>query len=367
MFRHLVLLIVCLLAIPLVQAQSIDAAAFMALQTAREAQDQGDYAEARRILGEIQPESGSLEEVLVWRSLGYLAWTQGHTQQALKHLEKVFRSGKLDKEEQAHERLNLARLNLSEGRFARTVELLKPLRSRATEEQLKMLVQSYQGLGQYSKALPLAERFVQKNPKADDVWLELLVGGYYELKQYRKAERWQKQLLLRHSENPKSWWQLAGLQQMARANDRALATLRTAHAKGIRFTAKELDNLVLLASAADQPWQGAKLLEGMLNSGLLGKTLRRQERLATLWWQARARPEAARAYRKLARQTGKAKHWMNLAQLELEQAHWQASLDALAQAERVGASRGTVSSWRDWAKHELTREQGGQQLAQVER
>ncbi len=45
---------------------------------------------------------------------------------------------------------------------------------------------------------------------------------------------------------------------------------------------------------------------------------------------------------------------MNLAQLELEQAHWQAGLEALRKAERAGAERRQVRAWREWAESELS-------------
>ncbi|MNT74334.1 hypothetical protein D3C72_2131450 [compost metagenome] len=63
---------------------------------------------------------------------------------------------------------------------------------------------------------------------------------------------------------------------------------------------------------------------------------------------------AAGIYRELAGRSGSAKHWLNLAQLEMEQARWQAGLDALANAERAGAERSKVRSWRRWAESELS-------------
>jgi hypothetical protein len=54
---------------------------------------------------------------------------------------------------------------------------------------------------------------------------------------------------------------------------------------------------------------------------------------------------------------------MNLAQLELEQARWQAGLDALAQAERAGAARSSVRAWRDWARSELSVEREERQAS----
>ena len=356
------LLLSLLFAVSAQAAQAVNPTVFMALERAQSAQQKGDYAAARKAL-QVEAKAGSVEEALLWRSRAYLAWAEGDNRQALSLLEKAVASGKLDEALLPEERLNLAKLNLAQGRYAKVVELLGAP-AQASEEVLQMLVQAYQGLGQHAKALPLAERYVQANPQAGDTWLQFLVGANAELKRYEAAERWQRRLLLRHPDQAKSWRQLAGLQQLAGDEDKALATLRAAHAKGLAFSEAELDNLVLLASAAGQPWQGAKLLEGMLGSRLLVANADRRERLAMLWWQARERQSAAKLYRELATQSGDADLWLNVAQLELEQAHWQAGLDALKQAERAGAERRKVRSWREWAEGELSFERQ-RQVARV--
>ncbi len=350
---RLLLLISLLFAVSAQAAQSIDPSVFKALERAQSAQEKGDYGAAHRALKQAEAKPGSAEEALVWRSRAYLSWAEGNNRQALELLDKAIASGKLDESILPNERLNLAKLNLVERRYAKVVSLLGSP-ANASEEVLQMLVQAYQGLGQHAKALPLAERYVQANPNAADTWLQFLVAGNAELKRYETAERWQSRLLARHPNQAKSWRQLAGLQQMAGDEDKALATLRAAHAKGLRFSEAELDNLVLLAGAAGQPWQGAKLLQDMLESRLLASDAKRRERLGMLWWQARERSEAAQIYRDLAAQSGSAKFWLNVAQLELEQAHWQAGLDALKQAERAGAERRKVRSWREWAEGELS-------------
>jgi len=350
---RLLLLISLLFAASTHAAQSIDPVVFKALERAQSAQQKGDYNSARNALTQVEAKSGSAEEALLWRSRAYLAWAEGDNRQALELLEKAVANGKLDETLLPNERLNLAKLNLIERRYAKVVSLLGSP-AQANEEVLQMLVQAYQGLGQHAKALPLAERYVQANPNAADTWLQFLVAGNAELKRYDTAERWQRRLLVRHPNQAKSWRQLAGLQQMAGAEDKALATLRAAHAKGLRFSESELDNLVLLAGAAGQPWQGAKLLQGMLESRLLPGDAKRRERLGMLWWQARERSAAAKIYRELASQSGSAKFWLNVAQLELEQARWQAGLDALKQAERAGAERRKVRAWREWAEGELS-------------
>ena len=333
-------------------AQSIDPAVFKALERARSAQDKGDYSVARQALTQAEAKAGSPEEALLWRSRAYLAWAEGNNRQALELLEKAVDSGKLDDAMLPNERLNLAKLNLAERRYAKVVSLLGA-QQKPSEEVLQMLVQAYQGLGQHAKALPLAERYVQANPNASETWLQFLVGANAELKRYDAAERWQRRLLTRAPNDAKRWRQLAGLQQLAGDEDKALATLRAAHTKGLSFSESELDNLVLLAGAAGQPWQGARLLQGMLEAKLLPISATRQERLGLLWWQARDRQAASRIYRELAAQSGSAKFWLNVAQLELEQSRWQAGLDALRQAERAGAERRKVRAWREWAEGEL--------------
>ncbi|NQD91611.1 tetratricopeptide repeat protein [Pseudomonas sp. CrR25] len=352
---HRLLLLLILGAAGAVQAagQAVEPDVFRALSTAQSAQQQGDYAAARRALDAAKAKPGSLEQALLWRSRGYLAWAEGRNAKAIEWLDKAVKSGKLDAELLANERLNLARLNLLERRYAQVVALLAPQQATADEEQLQMLVQAYQGLGQPAKALPLAERYVQVNPQAADSWLQFLVAVNADLKRYAAAERWQRHLLVRQPNRAQSWRQLAALQQLSGGHDKALATLRTAHSKGLHFNAGELDNLVLLAAAGDQPWQGAKLLAGMLEQGLLPRNAAREERLGLLWWQARERMAAAQVFRDLAARSGSAKHWLNLAQLELEQARWQAGLEALAKAERAGAERSKVRAWRHWAESEL--------------
>src|SRR5690606_9840964 len=239
------LLLISLLFVASAQAaQSIDPLVLRALERAQTAQEKGDYSSARQALAQAKAKPDSLEQTLLWRSQAYLAWAEGNNKQALELLEKAVASGKLDEQLIVGERLNLAGLNLLQGRYAKVVSLLGSA-DQGNEEVLQMLVQAYQGLGQHAKALPLAERYMKANPNAADSWLQFLVAVNAELKRYEAAERWQRQLLLRHPDQAKGWRQLAGLQQLAGAEGKALATLRAAHAKGVVFSESELDNLVL--------------------------------------------------------------------------------------------------------------------------
>ena len=118
---RLLLLISLLFAVSAQAAQSIDPSVFKALERAQSAQEKGDYGAAHRALKQAEAKPGSAEEALLWRSRAYLAWAEGNNRQALELLDKAIASGKLDEAILPNERLNLAKLNLIERRYAKVI------------------------------------------------------------------------------------------------------------------------------------------------------------------------------------------------------------------------------------------------------
>ena len=361
MRRLLLALCVCALSAQALAAQSIAPDVFRALQTSQAAQQAGKFAEAEQALRAVKTKPNSLEQALVWRSQGYLAWAQGHPKSAITVLTQAFKSGQLTAEQITEDRLNLAKLNFSAKNYNQALQYLQ--KATQTNEVLEMQIEAWQGLGRLDKALPLAERYLKGKSTINDNWLQFMVGANAQLKRYKEAEQWQKRILQRSPDKINAWKQLAALQQMANQHSKALATLRTAYAKGISFTQSDLDSLIALASASDQPWQAARLLEGMLKSGLMNSSQSTQERLAQLHWQARDYPSAAKQYTQLAQQTGQGQHWLSLAQLEIQQGHWNAGLQALNSAEKAGANSQQVQNWRDWAQSRIDLEKQSNRVA----
>ncbi len=357
------LLAVCVYALTVqaASAQSIAPDVFRALQTSQAAQQAGKFAEAEQALRAVKTQPDSLEQALVWRSQGYLAWAQGRTKSAITALTQALKSGQLTAEQVTEDQLNLAKLNFSAKNYQQALHYLQ--KAAQTNEVLEMQIEAWQGLGRLDKALPLAERYLKSKSTISDNWLQFMVGANAELKRYKEAEKWQKRVLQRSPDKMNSWKQLAGLQQMANQHSKALATLRTAYTKGISFKQSDLDSLIALASASDQPWQAARLLDGMLKSGLMNSSQSTQERLAQLHWQARDYKNASKQYGQLAKQSGKGQHWLSLAQLEIQQGHWNAGLQALAAAEKAGANQQQVRSWRDWAQSRIELEQQSNRIA----
>lgn len=328
------------------QAQTVEPAVLQALQQAQAAQAKGDAARGLQILEGLKPEKDSFAEALVLRNRAYLAWQAGQPQKAATLLQQALRSNQLSKEERLEDGLNLGKLHMQLKQPQAALTALKG--QPQTSEVLQLSIQAWQMLGRYDQALPLAERYLAGQSQIEPQWLQFMVAAHANLKQYGKAAHWQQRILRTNPDNFAHWKQLAGLQHAAGQAAQAFATLRTAYRKGLAMNAQELEQMLSLAVAADQPWQAARLMTQLIEQGRLNNDVRRQETLASLHWQARDRKTAIRMYSKLAGQGNKAEHWLVLAQLAMQERDWELGSRALDSAATAGASRKRVQSWRDW-------------------
>ncbi|MBS7326219.1 MAG: hypothetical protein KIG85_06320 [Thiopseudomonas sp.] len=328
------------------QAQTVEPAVLKALQQAQAAQTAGDAGKAVRLLEGLSFEKGSYAELLVLRNLGYLAWQQNRLDAAIGFLQKAEKHKHIEAEDRQKDRLSLAQLTLAAGRPQQTVAYLEG--QPHTDEILQLGIQAWYQQKRYDRALPLAEKYLARQSSVNRQWTELMVGLYHGSKNYAKAAQWQRRLLAMEPDNLQQWQRLASLQRLAGNDAAAFATLRTAYRKGLPMNAQELEQMLLLAAAADQPWQAARLMTQLIEQGRLSNDARRQETLAGLHWQARDRKTAIRLYSQLAGQGNKADHWLVLAQLAMQERDWELGARALDSALTAGASRTRVQSWRDW-------------------
>lgn len=361
MRRFLTLLLV-LCAFQVQARQTIDSQIFQALNAASEAQQNRNYTTAQSTLETAlqDAESDSLERALVQQRLGYLAIERQRNAEAIDWLRKALATDQLEAQAASQDRRNLAQLLAQAGQDAEAVKLLEtemaagslPLATR------QLLVQLYNRLERYGKAIPLAEQVVRDNPGADAIWYQLLAGMNYRLQRYAAAERWFLVLLQREPGNAQFWRQLAGVQSLDRRQAEAAGTLRLAYEGGIRLSETDLENLVALQVAAGAPWQAARLLEELVQQKLLPASRNRSERLAGLWQQARDYDRAQQAWAQLARSSGQSEHWIRLASVQLERGRWAELLESAAQA-RTGASaqqRRMLDNWSAYARRVLEQE-----------
>ena len=331
------LLLLCLLSAP-AMAEQIDAEVYLAIQGATEAEAAGDLGKARQLLEAALPqaENGTLERALVTQRLAYIAIATQRNTQAIDWLREALAQQKLEDAAALQDRQNLARLLMQEQRYPEAVKELEALPRSDNNRQL--LVQAYRQLGQFRKAIPLAEQVVRENPGADDIWYRLLVGMNYELERFDQAVRWQQALLQRAPEQADNWRQLASMQSLAGEQLAAAATLRLAREAGVKLDTTDMENLIALHAQSGAPWQAARLMQALLDEGLLSRSADRLRRLAYLWQTARDHERALTAWGQVAR-NGSSADRLQLAWLQYHQRQWQAALDTLQTVQPANAQQ----------------------------
>ncbi|PKM28978.1 MAG: hypothetical protein CVV07_12635 [Gammaproteobacteria bacterium HGW-Gammaproteobacteria-11] len=349
------LLLLMLFSLPLL-AQQVDPSILRALTQADQSQQSGDLGTAEQLLRAQlgQAREGSLELALLQQRLGYLAIARERNTEAIDWLQRAVAQGQLSAEALRQDRLNLAQLMVLTDQPRSAAQLLSDLHSEQplAEVHLRLLVQLYNQLGDYGRAIPLAEQVVRSSAAVDPVWYQLLAGMNLQLERYAGAERWLRLMLNNDPGNIELWRQLASVQSLDRRQVDAAATLRLAYEAGLRFSDSELESLVGLQLAAGAPWQAARLQQALLQQGLLASNRQHQQRLAQMWQMARDHERAEQAWRALAQQSGRSDDWMRLAVLQLQQGRWDALAESIAQA-RKGADAGQrqqLDRWQDYAR-----------------
>ncbi|WVM92023.1 hypothetical protein ULG90_19935 [Halopseudomonas pachastrellae] len=220
-------------------------------------------------------------------------------------------------------------------------------------------MQAYRQLGQFRKAIPLAEQVVRENPAADDIWYRLLVGMNYELERFDQAVRWQQALLQREPESADNWRQLASMQSLAGEQVAAAATLRLAREAGIELETTGSGKPDRPARAQWRPLAGGALMQALLDEGLLSSSADRLRRLAYLWQSARDYEPCPGCLERVAR-SGNSADRLQLAWLQYQQRQWQAALATLQGVQPANASqRRQLQSLKQASEAALARSESG--------
>ncbi|TVP87383.1 MAG: hypothetical protein EA348_13170 [Pseudomonadaceae bacterium] len=355
------MLLLCLLPLASLQAQTqtVDPSVYRALNTAQEAQEQGNMTRAREVLREALSSAtdDSLEAALLQQRLGYLAIAREDYPAAIRALRAALDTEQLGSEAARQDQLNLAQLYLLSEQPQSAIDVFLAARREAALplSSKRLLVQAYMQTSDYRAALPLAEAVVAADASVDDIWYQLLVGLNHRLQRFSAAVDWQQVLVQRNPGSVSAWRQLAGLQSMAGRQRAAAASLRLAREAGLSLSEQDLDNLIALQVQAGAPWQAARLTEELIAADLLSASPPRQRQLAQLWQQARDHERALAAWTQVAEASGRSEHWLQVAGMHLQQADWPALLAVLERAEANASSRQRqqISEWRSYAQQHI--------------
>lgn len=340
-----------------------------------------EYAEARE-----QLEKGSLrrmnpyERAVTHRLLANVCFSQGDSQAAIDHFQKVLEQEVLPLAEENGIRFNIAQLYTSLSEWQKSIDALR-MWFRYEQEPgplaYYLMAVAYYQLDQPEKALAPAIRAVELSPEPREGWLQLLAALHVSKEDYASA-RPVLELLVTRFPKKQYWVQLSLIYGAVDDYMRSLSVQQLAYAQGLLVEDRELRRLARSYLYHELPYRAAKVLAQGLEEKQIEADREALELLANSWISARDYDAALAPLQQAAAVSDDGALYVRLGQVHIQREEWR---DASRQLERALAkggldnegnaqlllaislySGGRPSAARPWfaraAQHDSTRAQG---------
>jgi tetratricopeptide (TPR) repeat protein len=300
---------------------------YQRLSEVQELMGQGEYAAAEQRLNRLLPELAprGYEKAV---GLQMLALTQGARQryrQAAQSLAASVALEVLPEDAQQQARYDLAQLYLAADMPAQAVPVIETWFQQAEQPAAAayfLLGTAYVQSKQYRKAISPLQRAIETAQSPDESWFQTLLATHYELADYQSCAKVLESMVRLFPERD-YWQQLAGVYLLLHRDERALTVLELAHRQQRLQREQDLLQLAQLYLAQDIPFKAAQLLDTAMQSGAVAASADNLELLAGAWAQARERSKAIAAYQRALRAGAKAQLGLYLAELYIEDEHWE--------------------------------------------
>lgn len=323
------------------RVQGVRPWAFKRLERAHTALADGDYAECRAALAELERNAGRLndhERALTWQTLGYVQASEEDYAGAATSFERSLEGDGLPEAAKNDVRYNLAQLYVLLERYDDAIETFRIWFAAVENPPASahyLLAMTYMQVGDHAKALPQARTAIEKTEEPRESWLQLLLSLLIEEDEFREALPVVRQLVERF---PKKayWLQLSAVHSRLGEHREALGALEAAYDQGLLTQGSELVRLAQLYLYNAVPYRAAEIVEHGLESKSIENTAESWELLANALLQARERTRALAPLAHAARLSGDGKLYVRLAQVQLDQEQWADARASLTAALRKG-------------------------------
>ncbi|SDL71047.1 hypothetical protein SAMN05661010_02375 [Modicisalibacter muralis] len=241
--------------------------------------------------------------------------------------------------EQRHRWLNQeARLRLSAGQTQAGVELLARWLElgQGEAEDFWLQAQALATLQRWSQAADWIDRARQASASPNTRQMQLAASVYQRAGREDAALDVLDGLLAGDGDDPDVWRRAAGLAQRLDQPGRAAAIWEAAWRRGVLTSDADLLQLIRLHIAGGTPARGGEYLAEALASDRLDDSLENARLLAEAWSAARQRDKAIKAWREVAKRSGRAEDWQRLGELAYGWGRWRVAAEALSQASEAG-------------------------------
>ncbi|RTZ16774.1 hypothetical protein EJ063_08250 [Vibrio aquaticus] len=311
-----------------VHAEQLSQYTAIRVQKANEMAQNEQVKQAIALLKETET-SRSYDQAFIARMLGVFHWQNGQEALAIRHLEQAVSSGLLQDEQAWLTQRMLADLYLNQQQFKSALKHYYALSSNSlAKEKSKDLwlriAQAHYQLSEWSKVIAAANKALGDQSIERLQPLSLKLASQLQLEQWRQAIPTIK-LLIELQPSQTNWWrQLVGLQLRIGQDSAALDTLSLAKLKGLELSQSDLRMLAQLYAKKGIPERAALQISQLEGAGQDAALLVEQ---ATYWQAAKEWETAISIWQQAAKH--ESKYLWNVAQLMVQQGHYQESLVVL--------------------------------------
>jgi tetratricopeptide (TPR) repeat protein len=313
------------------------------LGAAAEALDQDDPDAAMALLSKLNPKRlNPYERALLYRLMGYVAYSAGKHEQTIEYFEKVLAEEVLPLDAETGVRFSIAQLHGALQQWDKVISSLQTWFQYVENPNplaYYLIGLSYYQLEKPALAIENTRKAIELSESPAEGWLQLLAALYIQGEDYAKAEPVLEQLVIRF---PKKlyWVQLSLIYGAREDYDHSLAAQQVAYLQGLLTDDKELRRLARSYVYNGLPYPAAHVLEKGLKDGTVEKDADVYELLANSWIAAREYERSLPPLREAAERSDDGKLFLRIGQVHLQREEW----DAAAENLQHGLEKGGLDS-----------------------
>lgn len=334
------MVLMALAAMALADGESLSGGTYNKLTDIQELLAEERTGEAIADLLELQEDvdPDTMDEAMVLQMLGYAELSRNNNLEALEYLRASLDVGKLPEQMKVELGYMVAQLYAAQGEFDQAIRFARQWFETLEEPKAEHLMFMANLLAQterYAQAIPFAEQAIELSDKPRESWYQLLVAASFQLEDYQKSARYLRALVSRWPEKPQYWEQLASVYLMLEQEDKALASLQLAWRNGVLDKENSVRSLVQLAITEGIPDRAGRFLASAFEQDLVPRNESFLGLWVSAWNDAREYDQAVKALESLAETTGQGDPYLRIANIRVEQAHWDQAVDALKRAQQL--------------------------------
>lgn len=328
------------------QSKTISRWTYQQLKKVDQLIQQGHHDQAIKKLQALIPKvkKNSYEHAVVLRTLGAHYANQDHYRKAIERLREAIQTQAMPKIQQNEAQYDLVKLYYADAQYHQAMMVLdswfKAVGNGTVDAYLLKTSIAIQ-LKAYHTAIIAIKQAIKQSLKPENSWYQTLASLYIEQAEYQQAIAVIKYLIKQRPDEKNYWIQLAGLYQIQKKDNLALAVLENTYQAGLLESESELLHFISLKAHFNMPYQAAQILKKAINSRKVSATEKHWQALANYYLVAKETQLAIESFKQATLIATHGNYEVSVAQLYVNEDQWTQALSYIQQ----GLSKGKIKHY----------------------